>query len=477
MENLTKVGFKAVNIYFSAVCNLNCRYCFQPKIHEIGKSVNDKIIEWISSGKMEDDILKYYGPEIESICLWGGEPSINLPYLEKRLLSIFDGFPKLTEIQYSTNISTRKLADNTISFINKVTSLNREKSRKVIIDLQFSIDGPSELNDYNRIGSRADDIMENITHVLKNISSESRVHTHMKGTQSSDNLKWLSQGNNLLKYYIYFDEWESEWERLFDKRIVPVHGSFITLVYPGNYTQQDGFIFKEITEKQNSPEFQKGYAWKSSALVFDNQITSRIKDSFRQLRRGYYRDYKGELLSHCSCSAGRSCAGLTYDSKFHLCHGTYMFSEDVLKFIEDHNLVSEFEEKQGFSFRSYKNTVDGNIVASFDDDLRVSRILYRMNEFNNNLIPRIQYLEIMISSLAAAGQISNCYNKKKWRDLAISFLLFGGNSCPVDSIWEFGSPYIRSTSQAKLVFNGMFEYYMSTFYRDVLDIFSEKEND
>lgn len=72
MEQLSKIGFKAVNLYFSAICNLRCRYCFQPKICEIGEETNKKIIKWISSGEMEEDILRYYGEDMESMCLWGG---------------------------------------------------------------------------------------------------------------------------------------------------------------------------------------------------------------------------------------------------------------------------------------------------------------------------------------------------------------------------------------------------------------------
>lgn len=477
MDSLSKIGFKAVNLYFSAICNLQCRYCFQPKIHEIGKKVNDEVIQWIVSGRMEDDIQKYFGNDIEYICLWGGEPSINLPYLIERMDIIYNKFLFLKEIQYSTNISTKRLAQNTVDFIQKIEELNNKYNRKVQINLQFSIDGPPELNDYNRIGAKADTIMENITYIVdhlpKSFLAETGFHSvrmHIKGTQSADNLKWLLQDNNLLSYYKYFDRWQAIWESKIPTDLIPIGATFITCVYPGNYTQEDGLNFKKLVEIQNSKEFQTSYDWESSNIVFDNQITSRIKEAFYNVQKGYYRDYKGELLSNCTCSAGRSCLGLSYDHTFHLCHSTYMFTDEVLKYIDDNNLTSEFEEKQGFSFRLFNNNVKNNLVFPMEDELRCSRTLYKMNDFNNNLSSRVQYLDIMVSSLAAAGQISECFNTKKWRDLAVIYLLFGGNDCPINNVWEFGSLHIRNNAQMKLVLNGAFEYFLNNVYTSILDI-------
>lgn len=471
MEPLIKFGLEAVTIYFSAICNLRCRYCFQPKINSISCEINKKIINWISSGKMEDDIIKYYGEDITSLGLWGGEPSINLPILENRLESLYSKFLKLKTIQYSSNISTKKLAINSINFIKKIDALNKKLNRNISVDLQFSIDGPPEINDYNRIGSNANTILDNITFLLeglKNITPSS-YFLNIKGTQSSDTIAFLIKNNNLLKYYRYFDKWQNKWENILPEEKIPRGATFISLVYPGNYTQEDGFNFKKLIEMQNSKMFQKKCNCKTS-VNFDNQVTRRIKNTLAKLRTGYYGPHKEELVGNCTCSAGRNCGGLTYDSKFHLCQATYMFNEDILNYIEKHNLVSEFEAKQGFSFRNFKNVIKDNAVVSLEDNLKLSRLLYKLSCFNSNLSFKIQYFEIILSELAAAGQISKCYLDSQWRNLGIAYLLFGGNECPADNIWEFSTPYIRSTSQLKLVFNGAFEYYVNNFYEDVLDI-------
>lgn len=473
MKELYKAGFEAVNVYFSAVCNLKCRYCFQPKIGAIASPINKDIQKWISSGEMEKDILERYGENISDISFWGGEPSINLPFIGDRLPNYFITFPKLKAFSYSTNLSNKKLALNTINFVRALYENNLKFNRKIKLDLQISLDGPPEINDYNRIGVKASTICNNITYLLKELKDIPADYFQIciKGTQSSDSLKWLSQENNLESFYLFFDKWQNRWNKVGAMCGIPFGGTHLTLVYPGNFTKEDGLVFAGLLKKQCSPEFQRKILEETSTpLSFDNQATERIKSSFSNLRAGYYRSYKGELLNMCSCSACRSCGGISYDKKFHICQATYFFNERILKYIEDNNLISEFEEKQGFSFRNFKNVISENVVTNYDDDLKLSRLLYKMNTANNNLTMKIQYLEIILSELASAGQISECYLNPNWRDAAIAFILFGSSECPADNIWEFGSPYIRSTSQMKLMFNGAFEYYVDNFYNDILNV-------
>lgn len=72
MIKLEDYGYCAVEVYFSAACNLKCRYCFQPSVPERMKEVNKKCIDWISSGRMEDDIEEHLGPSLIELSLWGG---------------------------------------------------------------------------------------------------------------------------------------------------------------------------------------------------------------------------------------------------------------------------------------------------------------------------------------------------------------------------------------------------------------------
>ena len=468
-KKLCDLGYESVNLYFSAICNLRCKYCFQPKIENINKDTNKKIIDWISSGRLEDDILDVFGKNITNISLWGGEPSINIPYLTERISNFYEKFPKLKSISFSTNISRKNLCNNIITLINRVSEENIKSNRCVSVDVQFSIDGPPEINDFNRVGSKADTIINNITYFCNKVKdiNPRYYYLNIKSTISKESLRWLMTDNNLEYYYSFFISQYEKWESIIGNK-APRGGTFICFVYPGNFTKEDGILFYQLCKKQNSEEFKEKF--KDSNVSFDNQVSSRIKNSMSVIRAGYYRSYKGEMLSSCSCCAGKSSLGLTESGNIHICHATYMFDENIIKYIEDNNIISDFEATQGFSFRNFKNVIQNNIVVSKDDKTRLYRLLNKMKVFNSDISTKIQYFEIMISQLAVSNQIDKKYLNSEYRDLAIAYLLFGGHECPADNIWEFGSPYIRSLSQTKLVLNGAFDYYLDNFYKDILDL-------
>ena len=460
MDPLINHGFVAVNVYFSGVCNLQCKYCFQPKIGSKMRDVNNKIIEWIDSGKMEDDIEKYIGKDIECLALWGGEPSLNLPHLVKRLESIYQRFPKFNSISFSTNIAKKFQANNIIQLIDAVRDLNGKLCRKVHVDVQFSIDGPPEVNDKDRIGSKATEILDNVAIILEHTKgySSKLVRYHFKGTQSADTFHWMVQpnekyGTNLEYYYRFFDDYLADWQ---DKGYTLPSGlGAITLVYPGHYTQEDGKIYRQIVNTLLSEEW-KNKDWKV-IHDFGTQTTDRIEGTIRTLKRGVRRAWKGEMLSNCTCSAGRSCAGISYDGKYHWCQSTFFFDANTRKYLEESGMLTDFEKSQGYSFRNFDNYIKDYEVVSYEDDLRLSRTLSNMNLFWNNISLRLQYVRMQIDVLAQAGQISPIFLEEKWASLATAFFIFGGNECPADNCWEFGSVFVKDNSQMKLILNGVFE--------------------
>ena len=460
MDALINHGFIAANIYFSGVCNLQCRYCFQPKIGSQMREVNKKIIDWIKSGRMEDDLEKYIGKDIECLTLWGGEPSLNLPYLVNRLDPIYQRFPKLKSISFSTNIAKKFQANNIIQLIDTVKDLNEKYLRNVNIDVQFSIDGPPEVNDKDRIGSKAVEILDNVENILDYIKDypEKLIYLHFKGTQSADTLRWMVQpnevyGTNLEYYYHFFDDYLAKWQSKGYR--LPSGLGEITLVYPGHYTQEDGIIYRQIIGTLNSREW-KEKDWKV-IHEFRTQTTRRIAGAIETLKRGNRRPFKGEMLANCTCSAGRSCAGISYDGKYHLCQSTYFFDADTRRYLEESGIFTDFEKSQGYSFRNFDNYVKNYEVVSFNDDLRLARTLSNMNLFWNNVSLRLQYVRMQIDVLAQAGQISSCFLEEKWASMAAAFFIFGGNECPADNIWEFGSLFVKDNSHIKLILNGVFE--------------------
>ena len=468
MKDLNKYGFNGVSIHFTATCNLKCKYCFQPKLNSMSEN-NKKIIDWIRSGYMENDILKYFGPDIEYIQLWGGETAINLPYLVDRLSSIYSKFTKLTAINYSTNISTKQLAKNTVDTICKIHELNKSFNRSVQINVQFSIDGPPEVNDKDRIGSSAVEIMENITYVLKSVRSiyeeaPGTFRFSSKSTMSADTLRWYLEpnetyGNNLIYHFMFFNEYMNEWKEFCN--YYPIMGN-ITLVNPGGYNKEDGKVLYEVQKILYSDELRniKEIDRRSIITKYERNIIAAYD---------YIKYFNGQLnskmaLHGCNaCSATRNCLGLSYDGKYHWCHHTFFFNEKDNKSIVDNNLTSEFEKIHGYSFRNFDNYIKDLAVIPADNDLLLLRSLNITDNFRYNLATRVQYLSMMIKELASSNLIDPCFLEDKWQNAAISYLLWSGNSCIVQNLWEFGSVYISSVSQLILLFNGTFQLIVENF--------------
>lgn len=462
MDKLENYGICAVSLYFSGICNLQCRYCFQPKIGSIMTEENEKIRDWISSGKMEDDLDSIVGKSLTDLAFWGGEPSINLPYIIPKMESLMDRFPKLKKFFYSTNLSTKKLAENTMDFIKFILNYNdTHESRKIFLELQISIDGIPEINDHNRIGSKAETIMENLTWILGNLQGidnlDRSLSIHFKGTQSQETFNWLCTDNNLYRHYKYFDDWYSKWDDL-GYRWYPTGAEFITFVYPGNFTQEDGKNLCDLTKKIYSKEFQSQFSHEMSK---EHQISGRIRNLYETLKRGYFKEFKHEFICNSSCSAGRSCVGLSYDGSVHLCHSDFMFTDSVMKYIENNNLITEFETTHGFTFRNYSKIRD---LMSWDmnDNLKFLRGLGITKNYVEGLNTREQYLQIILSEMAIAGQISPVFKEEKWRNFAISYFLVGGANCPANNIQEFNSVWVSNNSHYKLILNGTMEYVLET---------------
>lgn len=449
IDKLENYGYCAVELYFSAVCNLNCVYCFQPKISCRGNEINKEIIDWISSGRMEDDILKYLGDSVEYISFWGGEPSINLPYLTERFDTFISKFPHLKQLQYSTNISTRKLAQNTVDFIKAIDKHNKENNDHVFLKLQLSIDGCPEINDKNRIGASAKNIIDNTTYLLEQTKDITCYHSHFKATQSSESIAWLSKDDNLYKNYKFWEDNYKEWEKITDR--YPRGGEIITIVFPGNYTTQDGINYAKVEKELLSKEFQSRF---TLPMNFTSQMQDRVTSAYSQLKRAYYRNNTNELRKNLSCSSCKTCFGLDHQGHYHICHSTFFFDPETRQYIKDNGLITEYERTQGFSFSLFKDHLEDKSCVSFENDYELIRLLKNGREYSSDITMREQYIDMMIRELAASGQIDKKYLEDDNRRMAIIFGLFGNGECVLNNCWEFGSYFIRNYSQLRLALNG-----------------------
>ncbi len=93
--------FKELTIFSSAICNLKCTYCYIKKEPEVF-AFDEEIVNAIKS----DEYIKRFKqdfPEsinsIESLALWGAEPTIHLDLIASKLALFKQTFPNLYKVK------------------------------------------------------------------------------------------------------------------------------------------------------------------------------------------------------------------------------------------------------------------------------------------------------------------------------------------------------------------------------------------
>ena len=106
----------AVEIFSSALCSLNCKYCYIPKTDSMRKLQKD-VVKKLENKTFIQDLEKFYGKNLEYLGLWGAEPTLTLDLISKAVPNLMEKFPKLKNISFSTSLMTNP--DIILSFINK----------------------------------------------------------------------------------------------------------------------------------------------------------------------------------------------------------------------------------------------------------------------------------------------------------------------------------------------------------------------
>lgn len=144
---------KNLNIYFSDECNFKCTYCCMQ--HE-GQN-NKHIQECFKNGSFIQTILNTITSETTSIGLWGLEPSVNGYYFSPMIRAILNANPQIKKIMFSTHGSLTLYNFFVAPLLNKDINLY----------IQFSVDGPAEINDINRQKGAYNHIINSIKNLIR----------------------------------------------------------------------------------------------------------------------------------------------------------------------------------------------------------------------------------------------------------------------------------------------------------------------
>ncbi len=134
---------------FSYRCNLKCVYCMQQNIHEVDRRMKpyDRVKEW-------KNLMGIHNANKLNVCLFGGEPFFNIPYIEELLKIAKD---EIGDIRYSV-VTNGTLIDQRVLDLIKTYNINR---------IQITIDGPERIHNLRRTSNDINSFQTIISNIHK----------------------------------------------------------------------------------------------------------------------------------------------------------------------------------------------------------------------------------------------------------------------------------------------------------------------
>lgn len=429
----------AGEVLTSGWCPGDCVYCYIPKSEQM-KALHEEIVERLQSGKYLDELEAVYGKNLQYLGFWGTEPVLTLPIIEKRIPEIFQRFPKLEFIGFSTSM----LLDESVleNFIRCLIG------RPIKLSIQISLDGPPWITDTNRAVGSADFIPKRFLRLVEAINDvdlgKLNVQFSFKPTHSIDNIQVFNRDKGKFKeYFEYFDRIIAGYKRIKKNKQVTLQGAASpTLVVPGKYTSLDGREFAE-------------YLRQIHKLDRDTAYTSRLKRLFK---------FQDELYKKAmfTCSGGDSNFGVS-DGRFHICHRTFYYDNE--KYIE---AVLREQDMGNWDVSVFNKGMVDHIVHNFIvPPEHLTRFRYVLRGYHDFWELQFGYTAAMVTELALCGQADERYLTDE--ELMTWFVLFinGCLSCPMENLLNTGTLHFQTLSMIRLWSNGAFQELLRRF-REVL---------
>ena len=232
-----------LTIFTSAICNLNCSYCYVKKSNELFE-YDKQVINSILSNEYIYRFIKDFPESIdtlETLEFWGAEPTIHLDLIASKLIDYKKAFKNLHKISFSSNYTLPNFIEQ-IKFLTQ--EMGRFKDTNWELYVQCSIDGSKEITDRNRGIGTTDKIINNIN-LLKTLDIPDNVSLLVanKSTLSNEQFGYLQDIANV-ENYVNFLRDILEYQTKNKKFWVTAP----TCVEPYYYTKNDGILFSKVVD-------------------------------------------------------------------------------------------------------------------------------------------------------------------------------------------------------------------------------------
>lgn len=261
-----KIVIRGLSLMLSCGCNLNCEYCRIAQAVNAGSaSLQQATIKALQDGSYIENLknaLRRCGQTphvIESISLWGQEPTLTLHLLSEHLEDWCNTFPNWEHCMFSTN--TVAHMDRILGFIQALDKYVKKDSFELQIQLSYDGDYATE----KLRGVLSSQIHDNLVYLFTELNkiklNKVKVRFNFHSVLSMDLL--YNQLNTVEGIYNYTKAqklWGEEFQKLNMNNMVsiPTRGVDMAIENPYNAGIEEGMklkAFGEMSERFNVQDF------------------------------------------------------------------------------------------------------------------------------------------------------------------------------------------------------------------------------
>lgn len=430
-------------LYSTATCNLNCKYCYIDKSPVLKKI--DAILEESYQGDYYFNFMKEMFPKekLEKVEIWGGEPTYGFYRLIPTLKKALGYFPNLNNFMFSTNLSTETCVEDILNFI-KITEDFPEKN--FTFEIQLSLDGPTEINDYNRGQGTTEKFTKNFSkfifvlgEYLKNHPQIS-INSWFKPTLDGTNILNLQTKESIINYYKFLENYKTTFDSYNNEHNFSFSPGIPNTACPGAHTTEEGIAFKnfchlivEIMKENPTKHYFKWY-----------------KDIMPFARRANKKDITLSLHDGCrTCGTGDCILGLLPNNYISGCHNGFV------------ELLGEYKK-----IAAEKGDTNPELTKEFwDYSAKHNLMLFTKEEYatyehqvacfyHKDSCFQISEFAAIIKEMAELNQIDSKYKDPGEAVKGAHFIQNTTSSCLRDNLNVTGSKYLQPLGFIRLFLNG-----------------------
>jgi len=454
----------AAEIFSSAFCPLNCKYCYIPKT-ELIKNLQKEIIRKIEDKTFITDIKKAYGENLQYLGLWGAEPTITLNSISKLIPELIENFSKLKDISFSTSLIT----DPDI-ILNFIKVLEKEK-RNIKFDCQISLDGPAFITDINRTKGVTQKIQKNFFYIIKELNKINLKNLNVlfkfKATLTPNNIEALNKKPTKIKEY--FDFFDTIFERYKkenkNKKVKLPFSANSTLTVPGKYTSTDGknlaIFFRNL--RTLAEKNKKNHYWKNIDGSL-NTYTYRFDKLIRSQQELSTKPYM------FTCSGGDTNFGLGINQDLHICHRMfYLNNKEYINSVLSQKNIDNWDVS--IFNKGNIDLVNNNYTINTKNKKNQNRVLYILRNYHDFTRLKNSYIITMLKELALAEQANKKYFENDEFCLMFAIFINSALACHAENLLNTGVVHFNPVSIIRLFANGAFSEVLKDYYEN----FSERK--